>query len=131
VKHLLIFATALALLAQLPLSHGGQGSASQPKTFPTCGKEGSDCHCARRVAAIQERDMKRCRVDRTAEQCLRDEERYCDIVARDVGLYEGESRDENEGMNAHCTMACKMHDCKCGHNHETCHVDHLAKDHAK
>ena len=101
--------------------------------FPTCGgNHGTDdCRCARRVYAIQERALAACSKSNTSSrECLLAVPWYCDIIAQDSGPHEGEDdKVYDEAMSSHCTGACKMHDCKCGHNHETCHIDHKASDH--
>lgn len=119
---LLIFAFAVLVFAQ----------QSKPK-IEFCGLGSShDCHCIRKSQAVRQARFESCDHEhpeggQAFNDCVAAAPTHCDIV--DNYLYD--SRDENgepakddgSAMGEHCSMICKMHDCKCDDG-PTCHFGH-------
>jgi hypothetical protein len=125
---------------------------TKPKIeFCGLGKGSHECSCIRRVQKIHEKAYDECerstmRADGSKDQkeweaCIGQIPTHCDIAESVTGHdelnpgFEGYWDPEKAELNSDafkmgplCTMACKMHDCKCDDG-PTCHFGHTAADH--
>jgi len=123
-----IFAFAVFVMAQ-----------QSKEKIEFCGLGSShDCRCIRKSQAVRQSGYETCDREhpergKAFDACLASLPAHCDIVDN----YRYDNHDENgepvkddgSEMGEHCSMICKMHDCKCDDG-PTCHFGHDASAHA-